>query len=36
VLTRNVASQKVLARNGFVAFREQPSSDGPEVVLRLA
>jgi RimJ/RimL family protein N-acetyltransferase len=35
VLASNVASQKVLARNGFVAFQEQPSSDGPEVVLRL-
>lgn len=35
VLTSNVASQKVLARNGFVAFRDQPSCDGPEVVLRL-
>lgn len=35
VLARNVASQKVLARNGFVAFRDQASDDGPEVVLRL-
>jgi 2-hydroxychromene-2-carboxylate isomerase/RimJ/RimL family protein N-acetyltransferase len=35
VLASNIASRKVLARNGFVAFRDQPSSDGPEVVLRL-
>jgi len=36
VLASNVGSRKVLARNGFVAFRDQPSRDGPEVVLRLA
>jgi RimJ/RimL family protein N-acetyltransferase len=35
VLATNVASVRALTRNGFVLAREQASSDGPEVVLRL-
>lgn len=35
VLARNVASLKVLSRNGFVPVEDQMSDDGPEVVLRL-